>query len=194
MTNTTTPDIVTSAKAASLQGGIYLPITARQWKWTFDKLPNALFFAPLVKIGFETAIDSPTTTAVFSDGMATTPTVVTTTPVNPDRFYKFYGYGMRLGHFKDSHDANIAPELISYIDIVYGRSGNFDLSRASFDPTGRSTIQPYRHGIEGILKVPKTPLIIGLSANLSGPSVPLYSPRKDDLRFLTWRGGYHLMS
>jgi len=162
--------ITTSAKAASLQGGIYIPITAA--RWTFKQSAHSLFIAPLVNIGFATAIE--------------TAGAVMATPVHPDRFYKSYGYGVRLGHSKDSQSADIAPDLVSYIDLVYGRFANFDLVAAGGpDANGYTrTIRPYRYGIEGVLKIPRTPFIIGVSANVSGPTVPGFKAPKDDLRFL----------
>ncbi len=166
----TTNIITTSAKAGSFEGGVYVPVTAA--RWSFKQSAHSLFIAPLVNIGFATAIE--------------TAGAVMATPVHPDRFYKFYGYGLRLGHSRDSRDAGIAPDLVSYIDVVYGRFANFDLLAAGGpDANGYTkTIRPYRYGIEGVLKIPRTPFIIGLSANVSGPTAPGFKAPKDDLRFL----------
>jgi hypothetical protein len=160
---------LSSAKSAELQGGAYLPILTSVW--SFQNAPNALFIAPLARVGFITPTGSTTSgsTSVQS--------------VNNSNFYNFYGFGARVGHFKMSNSHNIAPELMSYFDVMFGRYSNLDTLQAT--PTGTVSVRRWRVAIEGALKVPSTPLILGVSANigqnLTGP--PTVQATKDDLRF-----------
>jgi len=176
---TTSPDaFLSSTKSASLQGGIYVPF--RITKWQFQGNTNSLFLAPIVKLGFYTAVDRRTLSA---GGSATTEQEIVS-PVNPDRFYKFYGFGVRLGHHKEHDSTSIAPELISHLDLVVGRFANFDLIKAGNTAAPFTTKRPYRYAVEGMLKVPSTPFVIGLSANVGQGTVQGFGPPKDDLRFL----------
>jgi hypothetical protein len=131
--------LVASQKTAQVQGGIYLPWITTRWK--ANGTSYSLFVAPLAKAGIET----PTERAI-------------------NRFYNSAGGGIRLGHFRNAASREIAPELISYVDVTYGRSG----------PLGQRGL-----AIEGILKAPGTPLIVGFGANLGAGE-----NSRDDLRFL----------
>jgi hypothetical protein len=87
-----------------------------------------------------------------------------------DRFFKSYSFGTRLGVFQHSHSAAAAPELVSYVDIARGRFGDFG--------------HPWRYSLEGVFKVPHSPLVLGFNANIgTGGNLAFTQPR-DDLRFL----------
>jgi hypothetical protein len=67
---------------------------------------------------------------------------------------------MRLGD-----GSGAGPELVSYVDLVYGKY-------TSLDPHRR------RLGIEGWLRAPGTPIVVGFNANVGGAA-----SAHDDLRF-----------
>jgi hypothetical protein len=175
----TNPDTLTtflsSRKSALLQVGNYFPILTNIWTW--QNAPNAMFIAPLVKIGF-IAPTSSSSGSTNSAGAATQ-------PVNLAQFYNYYGYGARIGHMKLSTDSNVSPELISYLDVIAGRFSNLE----TLSPIpGTSLTYPrrlYRIAVEGNLKIPRTPLLLGFSANIGQNlgGVPHTQAAKDDLRF-----------
>ena len=168
---------ITSQKAGVVGAGIYFPVVMTTW--SFNGSPNSLFLAPLVKVGFETPTGSPP-----SGTQAT----------NPDRFYTHYGYGARVGHFKMSRTRDVAPDLITYLDVIVGRFSNLDvLATESVTVNGVSSQVQFRQrwkriAVEGLLKIPSTPFALGLSANVGLKGL---SPKqnqaslvlaKDDLR------------
>jgi hypothetical protein len=137
---------------------------------------NALFIAPLVKGGILTTTGQQTAEARQFGG---------------DDVFNFYSFGAMLGHFRlhgkrtgrDSFIPNkdIAPELISWLAITYGRWENFEIET----PTGQKDAmgndilwrrRPYRWEALGRLKIPETPFIVGFDGNFGkGP---------DDVRFI----------
>lgn len=117
-----------SQKAAHVGGGFYSPLLTT--RWDFAGQSHALFVAPLAVAGF----DTPTSARV-------------------DRFYNRVGAGVRLGHFRVPSETGKAPELLSWLDVVYGRF-------TSLDPHCK------RLSIDGTLKAPGTPLVVGFSANI----------------------------
>jgi len=147
--------------------------------WFWQNAPNALFIAPIAKVGFIT----PTGTTTTAGGGAQT-------LVNPSQFYNFYGFGARVGHFKLSANSNAAPESLSYIDIVTGRFSNLDTLAPILDKDGNRTsttypVRRWRIGIEGVLKIPASPFVLGFNANIGQKLLtpPTVQGAKDDLRF-----------
>ena len=130
-----------SQKAAQVTAGVYAPF--RTTRWTFGEQEQSLFIAPLLIAGCQTPTSS-----------------------QEDRFYNASGGGLRLGHFREAKDKDAAPELLSWLDVVYGRFTSFH------DPHRRLNV-------EGTLKAPGTPLVVGFAANIgrSGGA-------RDDLRIL----------
>ncbi|HYL73141.1 MAG TPA: hypothetical protein VEU96_02995 [Bryobacteraceae bacterium] len=150
---------LTSPKAGELVGGVSAPIIVATW--SHGKDPYGFTVGPIAKVGFLTPVGS-----------------TTGATVTPQSFYTNYGFGTRLGFQKLTYSSNIAPETISYIDVVSGRFSNFDLNH----------MRPWRFAFEGLLKVPSTPLFVGFSANIHqnfglGKGNPASNAR-DDLRFL----------
>jgi hypothetical protein len=184
---------LTQQKTARLDVGIYLPFVAKVW--TFNGVRNGLFVAPLAKVGFDTPtspINQSQAQGQSSSAGNTSGTVVV--PVNNSNFYNFYAYGGRIGHISlpapekardsDAWAVNEAPELNSYIDVAVGRFSN--LQTVLND--GAHT-RLYRISLEGLLKVPSTPLAVGFSANLGQTNVgvntsAIRQKAADDLRFL----------
>ncbi len=150
---------LTSAKSAELQGGAYLPILISHWNW--QNAPNALFIAPIAKVGFITPTGS-----------------VTLEAVNPAQFYSFYGFGARMGHFKLSANSDSAPESMSYVDVVAGRFSNLE----TLAPL---PVRRWRIEVEGAMKLPATPFVLGFDANIGQNLLTTQTVQgaKDDLRF-----------
>ena len=158
--SSTLDSFIESEKAASFQGGAYLPLIVGQ-PWLSAQSRYSLFVAPLAQAGF-TTLTSDTTAA----------TSLT------DRFFKSYSFGARLGVFEHFHSSAEAPELVSYIDISRGRFGDFEEFR------GPLLERPWRYSLEGVFKVPHSPFVLGFNANIgTGGTLGFIQPR-DDLRFL----------
>jgi hypothetical protein len=163
-----TSTFLVSRKSAILEGGAYLPILMTKWIW--QNAPNALFVAPIAKLGFITPTGSDATAQ----------------PVNSQQFYKYYQWGGRLGHYKLPLDRDDAPELISYVDVTTGRFSNLE-TLVPVDNSGGLTrpVQLYRVAMEGVVQVPATPFVVGFSANLGQgiTHTPRLQAANDDLRF-----------
>ncbi len=184
---------LTSQKTARLAVGTYLPLIAKSW--TFSGVRNGLFIGPLAKVGF----DTPTSPINQSQAQtqstgAGNPAGNVIVPVNDSSFYNFYVYGARIGHMSlpapekgrtgDDWVVNDAPELNSYLDIAVGRFSNLQTLL-----TNGGHRRLYRISLEGLLKVPSTPLVIGFNANLGQSAVGVNTTEvrqkaADDLRFL----------
>jgi hypothetical protein len=155
-----------SRKVAMMQVGGYLPMTFKPFRWDFDGQANVVFLAPLAKAGIQTITSR-------EEGLPS------------DDVYNFFSFGTRLGHFKLG-EQNRSPELISYLDLTYGKWENFDLRRG-LGSDGKPVTdpmkvvytlrrRPFRIGAEGRLKIPQTPMFVGFDGNFGdGP---------DDLRFI----------
>ena len=161
---------LSSAKSAEIQGGAYLPILTSVW--SYQNGPNALFIGPIARVGFITPTDSVTTAGS------------NTQAVNAGQVYNFYSFGARFGHFKLSSDRNSDPELLSYVDVMWGRYSNLESLVAGTDGTA-IVERRWRIVIEGLLKVPSTPLVLGMSANIGQNllGAPIAQSAKDDVRF-----------
>lgn len=137
---TNSSGLLASRKAAEMSGGVYAPILTT--RWTYNQQGQALFVAPLLRAGFQT----PSTDQA-------------------SHFYTASGAGVRLGHFRMSGNKESAPELISYVDLLYGHFTSIP------DPRRRLAV-------EGALKAPGTPLVVGFAANIGHSGA-----WRDDLRF-----------
>jgi hypothetical protein len=137
--NSSEAEFASSQKVAHAGAGFYAPIVTSRWE--FSGTSHALFLAPLATAAFDTPTSSRT-----------------------DRFFTSSAAGVRLGHFRMPKEPGSGPELVSWIDVVYGTFTALD-SRGG------------RLSFEGTLKAPGTPVTLGFSANLgrSGSA-------RDDLR------------
>ncbi|MFN7929781.1 MAG: putative Ig domain-containing protein [Blastocatellia bacterium] len=183
-----------SRKVAVMQVGGYVPMYGEFMKWRFDNHDNAIFIAPLGKFGIQTVTSREVDARLAANNTTATETL------NGDDVFNFFAFGTRLGHYRLA-DRDRSPELISYIDLTFGKWENFELLRklpctsSQSLPTGFTcpggflvnrvngvekffTVRDrqFRTGFEGRLRIPQTPLFIGFDANFGkGP---------DDLRFL----------
>jgi len=175
---------ITSRKAAMMQAGIYLPMywPFMMWDRNVERVgrsarreTNALFVAPLAKGGILTTTGQQTAEAK---------------QFGQDDIFNFYSFGGMIGHFRlhgrggSQHfhpNRDVAPELISWLSITYGRWENFEVETPTGmkDATGHDILwrqRPWRWEALGRLKIPETPFIIGFDGNFGkGP---------DDLRFI----------
>jgi hypothetical protein len=190
----TATSVLADKHAGSLQVGGYLPVVLTNY--FFRNHQYSLYVAPLAKFGFYQLTDSTTDT----NGNTT---------LNNASFYKFHTYGLRVGHYKEYVDwegrgnTHHSPEQLSYIDFTVGKWGNYEYARSlvpdakngcTADPAPGGTVascavlrqQAWRYGFEGILRIPYTPFILGLNANISAQRLhlPGFTPPGDDLRFL----------
>lgn len=174
---------ITSQKTAKLLVGGYFPFTMTTW--TYKGTANSLFVAPLAKVGFDTPTGPLDQSSAQSQSMAAGNASGAVIPVNTSNFYNFYGYGVRTGHYAMTKTTDSAPELISWLDVIVGRFSNLETVLGSNNERKRL----YRFSLEGFLKVPSTPLLVGFSANvgqsqLGAAGATITSRPGDDLRFL----------
>ena len=168
-----------SQKAGSLETGLSLPVITTEWRR--GTASYAFFAAPIAKAGFTTLTDSSSISAAGTG-----------------RFFTATSYGARLGIFRTyktaggNWDENTAPETIGFLDLSTGRFGNFEVYR---DLGAQEFLRqrPWRYSFEGILKIPRSALSVGFSANLGRGARPgdrvngvvyPYTQAPDDLRFL----------
>jgi hypothetical protein len=143
-------EFVDARKAALIHFGFYVPFYGRTTMWNFQGHRNALFVAPVVRGGIQTISEEDSALALSGE--------------DGDNVYSFISYGIGIGHYKLSATKDRAPELISYLHITRGAFENF--RRAGDAPRFR----PQRWAIEGRMKIPETPMQVGLDANLgNGP-------------------------
>ncbi|MFT4113660.1 hypothetical protein [Silvibacterium sp.] len=206
--------VLTSQKTATVGVGLYFPWVLTHWN--YQQRPNALFLAPIARVGFNTLLGSSSsststtgtaTTDGTSDGSAATTTTTVSTLGN-DRVYNYYVFGGRVGHFGLAKTENESPETLSYLDVAIGPYSN--LQSYICQPNGIGTAIPaaltatdcsvqglpnqtlkriWRLDLEGYLKIPSTPFIIGMNANIGQNTLGaghLDTQRKpgDDVRFL----------
>ncbi len=177
---------LSSQKTARLGVGIYFPWVLTHWY--YDKKPNGLFFGPMAKVGFDTLTGSTSQTLVSG-----------ASPVNFNRFYNHWGYGMRFGHYSLTNSDNKSPEILSYLDVTFGPYTNLHsyvclpgqgtALTGSSCPSGEvdSRTALYRLDLEGMLKIPKTVMFVGFNANVKATTrknLDLNLQPNDDLRFL----------
>jgi hypothetical protein len=173
----------------------------------------SLFLAPIAKVGFTTLTgDLNTIAATPLNGNANTTPTSSAPPVLTGRFNTSFASGARLGLYRNFHTREAAPDLVSFIDITPGKFGGFEAYRnpTQYDPPSANpsgpvtvragefiTVRPWRWSIEGLLKIPHSPFVVGFNANLRMYGVPAFQPLglpkgvvipfaqpKDDLRFL----------
>ena len=189
--------LLANSQAALLQGGAYLPFTVGAWETRGRSY--SLYVAPLAKAGFYTLTSAGSSASQSAE----------TANRNNGRFFPFYAFGGRLGHYEEYTDSygrprrEKAPKQLSYLDFTFGRWANFEtLQPFNFnnvvnpscvlpatDPTTANCDvrhRLWRGSVEGLLVVPNTPLVVGFSANvgLQRGHLPGVLQPPDDLRFL----------
>lgn len=153
---------VDSRKGAVVQIGAYAPFFGPQTSWMHEGAVNALFIAPVFRVGIQT---------IVGDGTGK-PTV--NAKGEPDDVFHFWSAGFGIGHQKLSGTTNQTPEVISYLHVTWGKSEAFDYLKDPNDPG--SIVRNRRTMVEGRLKIPSTAMQIGFDANLGDGH--------DDVRFV----------
>jgi hypothetical protein len=156
-----------SPNSFHVEGGIYAPKYFSKTRWTFDHEPYAMFVAPIAKLGFDSLRGSATDQLItVQSASATTPGQVNlnnaVAALSRD-VYRMMAFGARFGFLRFSPTPNRAPETISYLDFTYGRFDNYFVQK--YDDTTGAIRFPWRLDMTGLLKVPLTPLYIGLDLN-----------------------------
>lgn len=215
---TATASFISTQKTARVGVGVYEPFLLTRWKW--NAVPNALFIAPLAKIGFDTLTSGTQQSVVVPGGGTTTETY--------QQVYNFRSYGARIGHMKLSHSTDVAPEVYSYLDIGIGPYSNLeslvcgrteyvtgggplpgqssataipnsqcissfpasyvDPNKANSYEVNETRTRVPRLDLEGLLKIPSTPIYVGFNANIAQKVVgrqnldPAFKA-PDDVRF-----------
>ncbi|MEE8587450.1 MAG: hypothetical protein V3T83_21645 [Acidobacteriota bacterium] len=180
---TSVSDLLSSRSAALIQNGFYFPILTTVWK--YNNHSNALFVAPLAKIGWQTTTENGmTVTPADQDGpmpMGVTGIMDDPAVMMPeDDVFNFYAFGVRMGHFdlksmqgRNGDMTGASPQLLSYLDILFGKWENYEITEVI---NGETAVErPWRLALEGRLKIPRLPFYAGLEANLG--------QGRDDVRF-----------
>lgn len=161
-------NFISSEKGALMQFGTYAPIFHHgAMTWNHQGSQNAVFFAPIGRVGVQTIFnrEALADSAVFKD----------------NDLFNFFAAGVRFGHYKLSGSDDRAPQLVSYLDITRGRWQNLErlVDTEETDSAGEPIFvrrRPFRWALEGRLKIPSLPFLIGFDSNIGeGP---------DDLRFI----------
>ena len=177
---TTTPSLstfISSRKAAVVSGDLYEPLFVESFKWWYDG-QSTMFLAPIVKGGLQTITDGALSVSAPAPGTSTS-----TTTVNNTSLYYFWSAGIRLGDVKLYKSWNIAPEVLSHLDLTVGQWQNFRQCRTpgtcmTTNGTVSGLYQPLLFALQGQLNIPKTPIQIGFSS-----ITPLKGGGQGDLRF-----------
>jgi len=169
-------NFITSQKAAVIQGGIYVPIYLNAWRWSYNGDNNTLFLGPIFKGGYQSLTGGSQTVASPTPGTSTT-----VSTVNDQTLYYFYAGGVRLGHYDLFNSWNIAPDLLSHLDIVFGKWQNFEQCAEGSCSGTSATVLPTMIALEGRLKIPSTFFQIGFDAI---SPLTKASGTKGDLRFI----------
>jgi hypothetical protein len=180
---TTTPSVstfISSRKAAVVSGDIYVPLYTNAFKGWFGTQTTG-FIGPIVEGGLQTITSGALSASAPAPGTATT-----STTVNQTGLYYFWGAGLRLGDLRLHRSWNVAPEVLSHLDLTFGQWENFKQCRVATMCTPGSTgavparqlYQPLLLSLEGQLNIPKTPVVIGFDS-----ITPLQGGGQGDLRF-----------
>lgn len=160
-----------SQKSVAFQFGMVAPLFHNSMTWDFGGDKHSLYFGPVVKVGFDSVREE--TKTIRQD---------------PDDLFESYSAGVRIGHMKLNADKAQAPRTVSFLDITRGKFENFEACRdgnrrvleieqgGTCDAAGGELLSPWRWGIEGRLRIPETPLLLGFQLN-SGRD-------EDDIRFI----------
>ncbi len=195
-TSGTTPPVsslLTSQKVFRVSAGVFFP-----WVLTHGPghHPNGIFFAPLVKGGFDTVT-----------GATSSPDVILPSGVQGtlsyQHAYNFFAFGGRLGNMELSASHDRAPKIDHYLDVTIGRYSNLQsfichqfkpgqtplgqlpgsscatdyFAFYSGGPTNvvESRKQLFRLDFEGLVRIPvpltAIPFYIGFNANISQHTV-----------------------
>jgi hypothetical protein len=147
---TTTPTGSGITNVQSLEFGGYAPLFVHRTTWTFLGQQRAAFIAPLIKGGVD-----------FFPSFGAQST---------------FASGARLGVLKLLGTSSfIAPELQSYVDVVYGNSTNVLVNPHLNGPVATATFiqanslaRLQQLDVTGMLKVPETPFYVGFNVT-AGP-------------------------
>ena len=171
---------IASQKAAVISGDLYFPWYPEHFRWWYHG-GHALFLAPLFKGGLQTITSGSLSVTSSAPG-----TAITTQTLDNQGLYYFWGAGLRLGDLRLFNSWNIAPELLSHLDVTAGQWQNFrqctSITSSSCSPSPGQSLsdlhQPWLFSLDGRLNIPHTPVQIGFSS-----ITPFTRNGQGDLRF-----------
>ena len=168
------------------QMGFHAPIAFSGFDWVQHGRAHSFFIAPIIKGGVQT-LDAPLILrrTVERRGSATDIKSYATT-LNEQRTgaLPFYGVGTRFGIYafdivgRRLRSRQVASDLLGYLDLTWGEATAFrnysferkSLAATNAAPSGEevvitSSVRP-RLAVEGRLKIPRLPAIIGVDVNI----------------------------
>lgn len=168
------------------QMGFHTPIAFSGFDWVQHGRAHSFFIAPIVKGGVQT-LDAPLIVRreITRRGSETDIKSYTTT-LNEQRTgaLPFYGVGARFGIYafdivgRRLRSRQVASDLLGYLDLTWGKSSafrNYRFQRTKVDGSSAaasgedvvitSAVRP-RVAVEGRLKIPRLPAIIGVDVNI----------------------------
>jgi hypothetical protein len=171
---------LSSQDSVRLVGSVYAPVKVSGWSngggassSTYKE--NYFTLAPIARAGVGTLINPSTTS---STGSATSNQTVTTTQFASS--FNFWGLGGRIAWERYAPDSNKGPQTLTQFAVVVGDDSNLPsyvckpgtsptpLPAVTACTTGEylsRTLRP-RVDIEGFVKLPNYPFILGFDANL----------------------------
>ncbi len=162
---------IASKKGALIQLGFYMPLWRDSWVDDPDEegKTTVFFVAPLAKIGFQSINEE-----------------IKTIRDDPDDLFEIQAFGVRIGQLRCREGIKEGIEVESYLDLTVGKWEAFEECVGKIKqptpiscgdpPAGGTKISNFRFGLEGRLKIPGAPIILGIDLN-SGED-------RDDVRFI----------
>jgi hypothetical protein len=195
-TTTVTPNVLSSQQSARFVSSVYLP-----WKTTnWNNHTDFFTIGPLARGGFGTLLN-PSGSSSSAGGASTTPaTASTVTTTSFSSAYYFLGFGSRLAWDRYSSNTDQAPQTIAQALITFGQYSNLpsyvcnpttvnpyattsvitSCNQGKYAPTPATnptnffiysrTVRP-RIDIEGFIKLPGYPFVLGVDANLQQSAI-----------------------
>jgi hypothetical protein len=155
----TSPTLSQTSGGGYVEGGMYAPFYSSHTRWSYSGNDQAIFLAPIFKMGFEVT-------------GASDPRAV----VDAKDVHQFYAGGLRLGHLTMDPDPAVSPDIPSFLDLTVGRWDVYRRPKNGASSTAPPFARPARFDAAGRFKIPATPLFVGFEVNV-GSGV-------DDMRFI----------
>ncbi len=163
-----------TATSVMFQSAAYMPTYFKHWDREGDRRVDAAFIAPIAKFGYQGIRILAPARADANSPTKEEQIIENRSKVASREMFQFFSYGVRIGHLSLPPNRNRAPDLLSYLDVTWGKWKNLrNFPNALPDDTSKV---PTRLGIEGRLKLPSLPFIIGFDSNTG--------PGPDEFRFI----------
>lgn len=182
-----------------LQLGLHLPVSFKGMDWRSDGKLYSFFVGPIVKGGVQAfsapVVVSRTVEIDLAKAETDTSRYKTTLSDVRDGALPFMVYGTRIGIYgyellgQTRRNRQMSNDPISYVDITWGRSAgyrSYTFARSRDEQRRVETVsiaseKLRRLAIEGRLKIPSVPALVGFDVNLRAPGA---DETPNDFRFL----------